>query len=246
MIKFPTKFTSINTTVFPRTSTLRSLATKPCNSIRLFNEQKSSSKSTPAIIVFDEETTGLSRKYDRIIEFAARDLRGGINSTFETLINPEIHVRNSHVHGITTQMVCNPNVPRFEEVIPKLIKFVDDCEKDRNGVLLVAHNGRRFDVPFLIKEFERYSMEVPLKWLFLDTLTLVKRLMNQDGRKLRSLSLRSLGEHYGIQSEGEHRAMQDVNTLCYVLQSITMDFKLSVDDLLHFAFSASHLSSSSS
>ena len=113
MIKFPTKFTSINI-LFPRSyASLRSLAINPCNSIKLFNEQKSSSRNTPAVIVFDEETSGLSRKYDRIIEFAARDLRGGINSTFQTLINPEIHVRNSHVHGITTQMVCKPNVPRY-------------------------------------------------------------------------------------------------------------------------------------
>ncbi|KAM0948489.1 putative DNA-directed DNA polymerase [Dioscorea sansibarensis] len=184
MIKFPTKFTSINI-LFPRSyASLRSLAINPCNSIRLFNEQKSSSRNTPAVIVFDEETSGLSRKYDRIIEFAARDLRGGINSTFQTLINPEIHVRNSHVHGITTQMVCKPNVPRFEEVIPKWIEFVSNCRRDRNGVLLVAHNGRRFDVPFMINEFQRYSKEVPSDWLFLDTLTLAQKLVNQNGELL--------------------------------------------------------------
>lgn len=63
-------------------------------------------------IVFDIETTGFSRENERIIEIAFQDLLGGENSTFQTLVNPERHVPNPHVHGITTHMVCRPDVPR--------------------------------------------------------------------------------------------------------------------------------------
>lgn len=63
------------------------------------------------ILVFDIETTGFNRENERIIEFAVRDLIGGKNSTFETLINPETVVTNAYVHGIRNDMVNKPNVP---------------------------------------------------------------------------------------------------------------------------------------
>lgn len=63
-------------------------------------------------IIFDIETTGFSRENERIIEIALRDLNGGVNSTFQTLVNPGCSVPNSHIHGITTGMVKRPEVPR--------------------------------------------------------------------------------------------------------------------------------------
>jgi uncharacterized protein YprB with RNaseH-like and TPR domain len=65
------------------------------------------------ILVFDIETSGFSRRNDRIIEFAVRDLMGGKNSTFQSLINPEKDVRNTHVHGISNHMLSRPEVPRY-------------------------------------------------------------------------------------------------------------------------------------
>lgn len=61
------------------------------------------------LIVFDIETTGFSRENDRIIEIALRDLGGGENSTFQTLVNPGRDVLNEHIHGISTQMDGGPN-----------------------------------------------------------------------------------------------------------------------------------------
>ena len=68
--------------------------------------------SSYTVIVFDIETTGFSRENERIIEIALRDLQGGENSTFQTLVNPQCKVPNSHIHGITTHMVNKPGVPR--------------------------------------------------------------------------------------------------------------------------------------
>jgi len=65
------------------------------------------------ILVFDIETTGFSRREDRIIEFAVRDLMGGKNSTFQTLINPEKDVKNTYIHGISNNMLSRPDVPRY-------------------------------------------------------------------------------------------------------------------------------------
>lgn len=66
------------------------------------------------ILVFDIETTGFSRRYERIIEFAVRDLMGGKNSTIQTLINPEREIKNAYVHGISSSMVCKPDIPRYD------------------------------------------------------------------------------------------------------------------------------------
>ncbi|CAL9777403.1 unnamed protein product, partial [Musa acuminata subsp. burmannicoides] len=278
------------------------------------------------ILVFDIETTGFSRQNERIIEFALRDLIGGKNSTFQTLINPEKDVLNAYIHGIRTYMVNKPDVPtyaclflkaldlliclllsllrkiililvflnkdwlvRFRELVPILLQYVRSRQVDGRPVIWVAHNGRRFDVPFMIKEFQRCSVEIPPDWMFVDTLPLARQLVKADGRspihfehywtqygnsgckphflisqyhaklliilfklflfffnfagsKLSSFSLKALREHYEIPLDGPaHRAMQDVTTLCYVLQRITFDLKLSVPELMNGAFRASDI-----
>jgi len=69
--------------------------------------------SLATFIVFDLETTGFSRNDERIIEIALQDLLGGENSTFHTLVNPGRAIPNAHIHGITTNMVNRPGVPRY-------------------------------------------------------------------------------------------------------------------------------------
>ncbi|KAG0551458.1 hypothetical protein BDA96_01G425400 [Sorghum bicolor] len=194
------------------------------------------------ILVFDIETTGFSRREDRIIEFAVRDLMGGKNSTFQTLINPEKEVRNAYVHGISNSMLCRPDVPRFGELVPILLQYVWSRQMDGKPVLWVAHNGRSFDVPFLIFEFRRCKLEMPGDWLFVDTLPIARQLVDSDGSKLSSVSLKNLRERYNIPLTGSaHRAMQDVTTLCYVLQKLTFELKLTVPQLLEKSFQASDL-----
>ncbi|GLT37965.1 hypothetical protein SLA2020_122440 [Shorea laevis] len=191
-------------------------------------------------IVFDIETTGLSREEERIIEIALQDLAGGENSTFQTLVNPGRYVPNPHVHGITTHMVCRPNVPRMEELIPILLQYVNSRQKPGGYVMLVAHNGRCFDVPFLISEFSRCSYEIPPNWLFVDTLSLARELKKSGVSRLPSkTSLQALREYYNIPLVGSaHRAMSDVRSLSMVLQRLTFDLKLSIPCLVGKSFTA--------
>ncbi|EOY11596.1 DNA polymerase III polC-type, putative isoform 2 [Theobroma cacao] len=46
--------------------------------------------SLVTFIIYDTETSGLSRKEDRIIEIALQDLSGGENSTFQTLVGSNL------------------------------------------------------------------------------------------------------------------------------------------------------------
>lgn len=195
------------------------------------------------VIVFDIETTGFSRENERIIEIALQDLDGGENSTFQTLVNPGRYVPNSHVHGITTNMVCRPGVPRMEELVPILLQYVKSRQKPSGYVLFVAHNARSFDVPFLVNEFTRCSVDLPANWMFLDTLLLARELLKSEGLKVSSgTSLQDLRKKYDIPLLGSaHRAMADVRVLSLVLQRLTYDLKLPLSGLVRKHFKASDL-----
>lgn len=199
------------------------------------------------ILVFDIETTGFSRRGDRIIEFAARDLAGGKNSTFQTLINPETEVKNTFVHGISRSMLKRSDVPRFGEFIPILLQYVWSRQVVGKPVMWVAHNGKSFDVPFLIFEFERCKQEMPGDWLFVDTLPIARQLVEPDGKKISSASMDSLIGRYKIPVDGDaHRAMRDVTALCYVLQKLTFELKLTAPQLLEKSFRVSDIATTPS
>lgn len=78
----------------------------------------------------------------------------------------------------------------MEELIPILLQYVQSRQKPRGYVLLVGHNARTFDVPFIINEFSRCSIEIPPNWLFADTLPLARELMKSGGL-FHTLSLNS-------------------------------------------------------
>ncbi|XP_038878498.1 exonuclease DPD1, chloroplastic/mitochondrial isoform X2 [Benincasa hispida] len=196
------------------------------------------------VITFDIETTGFSRNLDRIVEIALQDLSGGENSTFQTLINPECYIPNSVVHGITNHMVSRPDVPRMKELIPILLQFVESRQKQKPDgyVLLVAHNARTFDVPFLLKEFSRCSFDIPPNWRFFDSIPLARQLMKSSDSKITKISLQALREYYDIQLVGSaHRAMSDVRSLSLILQRLTFELKLGISDLIERSFTASDL-----
>ncbi|XP_047321793.1 exonuclease DPD1, chloroplastic/mitochondrial [Impatiens glandulifera] len=198
------------------------------------------------VISFDLETSGLNRSCDCVIEMAMQDLAGGKNSTFQTLVNPDCVIKNSEFHGITTDMVNQPHVPRMKDLIPILLAYVKSRQKPGGIVLLVAHNGRNFDVPFLINEFNRNNFDIPHDWHFLDTLPLAREVMKSKVAELKSakisLSLQSMREYYNIAPIGSaHRAMSDVNTLSQVFQRMTFDLKLPTSGLIERSFRQSDL-----
>jgi len=81
---------------------------------------------------------------------------------------------------------------RMEDLIPILLQYVRSREKPGGHVLFVAHNARCFDVPFIMNELRRYSVNIPPNWLFLDTLPLARELMKSGGLLLIYLFLYAL------------------------------------------------------
>ena len=92
--------------------------------------------------VFDLETTALSVHSARIVEIAITliDPHGRIERHWDSLVNPEEAIPNSHIHGISDAMVSP--APSFSALAPTIGALL-------NGRVLVAHNLRSFDRPIL-------------------------------------------------------------------------------------------------
>ncbi|GBF23193.1 DNA polymerase III polC-type [Candidatus Gastranaerophilus sp. (ex Termes propinquus)] len=155
-------------------------------------------------IVLDVETTGLDYTREKIIEFAAVKLvNGEVIEQYETLINPQQHIRKSSIaiHGITEEMV--QDAPNEEEVFPKILEFIGEYP-------LVAHNAI-FDFSFLNRASKRLYNK-PLTNKYIDTQEMFKEVHPQ----CESCGLEALMGKFGVEFQTRHRAMADAMGLALV------------------------------
>lgn len=155
-------------------------------------------------VVFDIETTGLSSRYDEIIEFGAVVINehGIIQSKHDFLIKPrqKISAFIENLTGITSQMVSNE--PEITEVAPKLKAILEDA-------VLVAHNAS-FDIGFLQELWYRMGYGAIINPI-IDTLQLSRLLKPQ----LRYHKLGTVAKNYNIvyNEAIAHRADYDAEVL---------------------------------
>lgn len=148
-------------------------------------------------IVLDIETTGLDYTKERMVEFAAVRLENGvIKDEFQTLINPEQHIRKSSIaiHGITEEMV--KDAPTEAEALPKILDFIGDYP-------IVAHNAI-FDYSF-INEASLRQYGKPITNQRIDSQYMFKEVYPD----VESCGLVSLMDKFGVTTETHHRAMAD-------------------------------------
>jgi DNA polymerase III epsilon subunit-like protein len=188
-------------------------------------------------IVFDIETTGFSRERNHIIELAAQFLdhsgTSDDNKRFHALVKPPTPIppHITALTGIKYDDVCKEQT--FEVVAKDFLAFVESCIADweqenmvqRTGIVLCAHNGRRFDVPFLFTQMKKNGVKMSddmfNRIAILDTLDLAKNSVMSDGLNIpENYKLATLlnyvkpSQHLG---EAAHRADVDVAALSKVL-----------------------------
>ena len=188
-------------------------------------------------VLFDLETTGGSRTDDDIIELAAMVLGpDGIaleDGSFESLVRPskDISTFITSLTGITNDMTKTAS--DFTAVATEFFQFMVDIAEnhatatgsDIDNIILVAHNGRAFDVPFLMRSIVRHNLE--RLWrdsrygFTIDTLHISKRIFqNKETRQPTNQKLGTLFQFLtGKEMETSHRAMSDVNALYSVFRS---------------------------
>ncbi len=148
-------------------------------------------------IVLDTETTGLDYTKERMVEFAAVRLENGkIKDEFQTLINPQQHIRKSSIaiHGITSDMVAD--APTEAEIMPKILEFIGDYP-------IVAHNAI-FDYTF-INEASLRTTGKEINNTRIDSQQMFKEVYPD----LDSHGLEALTKKFNVDLTNHHRAMAD-------------------------------------
>lgn len=160
------------------------------------NENEVSELLRGNIVVFDLETTGFNNAEDEIIEIGAVKLENGtLTKTFQTLINPGIHIPDeaSKVNNIYDQDVLD--APSFKDVISDFYKFCFGCK-------LVAHNAP-FDMGMISFHARKYSYKFDNQCI--DTLGLARKTL-----KIKTgLKLEELKKRYNIETGTAHRGLSD-------------------------------------
>ena len=229
--------TDMKSTTEAMTTTQRTETASAENAKPTHVEVSRNSSEFPSIIVFDLETTGLSKEKSRIIELAAQSLTDP-SAAFSTLVNPgrfNIPPAIKALTGITNSMVSAPDVPSFAMAAEQFEMFIEQVRQSRPGapVLLVAHNARQFDAAFIQYEYRRLGRELPSSWRFCDTLPLARQLLRPDG--LGKFSMDVLRGHYGIELEGGdvqmHRAGTDARVLADILNKMLEHPRAKGDEL---------------
>lgn len=155
-------------------------------------------------VVFDIETTGLSKETESITEIGAvKVVDGKIIDRFSTFVNPErpIPAEITKLTGITNEMVAD--APVITEILPRFLEFCQDA-------VLVAHNAN-FDTGFIRLNAER-KCGIEVKNTVLDTLELSRSLLPE----LKKHKLDIICEQLGVSLEGHHRAVNDAEATAEV------------------------------
>lgn len=155
-------------------------------------------------VVFDIETTGLSKEKEMITEIGAVKVADGkIIDRFSTFVNPQrpISAEITKLTGITDDMV--KDAPTIENVLPEFLKFCEDT-------VLVAHNAS-FDTGFIRIAAERAGLG-ELHYTIVDTLELARALLPE----LNKHKLDIVCEHLGVTLNGHHRAVNDAEATAEV------------------------------
>ena len=109
------------------------------------------------LAVIDIEATGMNLSTDRIIEIAiVKIMPDGRKTVKRKLVNPEMPIPPAvtEIHGITDEMV--KDAPVFRQVANEIRQFIDVAD-------LAGYNSNRFDIPMLVEEFLRISLEFDMK-----------------------------------------------------------------------------------
>ena len=126
-------------------------------------------------VVFDLETTGLSSRFDEIIQIAAARLGPGGTVTddgFATFVRPEATISSfiTGLTGISQRDVAG--APPVADALAAFSAFVGEA-------VLIAHNGQRFDAKFLTAACEQQRL-TSRPVALIDSIALSKRLFGTE------------------------------------------------------------------
>ena len=166
------------------------------------------------LVIFDLETTGLSPYQHEIIQIAGVKVRAGDwdnAEPFETFVKPQWRVPSfiTQLTGITNADVHG--APAATEALLSFSRFVGE------EATLIAHNGQRFDMPFIRESCTRHGLPVR-EMSFVDSMSLSRKLWGGRGGH----GMDAMMGRLGITAQGQrrHDARGDVSMLAAAVQQM--------------------------
>lgn len=151
-------------------------------------------------IAFDVETSGISHN-DRIIELGAvRFCHGIMGEEYDSLVNPGFKINSfiTGLTGITNEMLeASPSEDMAYADFMFYFKDVLDSK-----IVMVAHNAT-FDANFISRALTRMGYSGHIRYV--DTLQMSRKFL----KELPNHKLNTVGMHFNIVNEREHRGYAD-------------------------------------
>jgi len=162
-------------------------------------EQKYQKFLETEFTVFDLETSGLYPDKDEILEIAGIKMRGPEEiARWEMLIQPTrpISPEVEKINGLN-ELFLLVNGKKSKDAVQEFLEFV-------GASIVVGHNIRDFDWPFVLSHAKKHAITQP-KNAMIDTLHLSRQLL-----ALPRYNLTEVAKSFGFENRNAHRAMPDV------------------------------------
>jgi len=172
------------------------------------------------VLFLDLETTGFSRVWDYIIEFAGQmynEETGEHGAQFQEYAKPakKIPAKITEITGINAATVANAR-PEME-VLRDFLEFIAINKPDK----IIGHNAKSFDMGFIRERSAKYNFLAP-DLEVLDTLYIARRMTKAGTLDVPNHKQVTLAEHFGIEYQA-HSALDDVKALIQIYELLGLN-----------------------
>jgi DNA polymerase III subunit epsilon len=177
--------------------------------------------SLPRFAVVDLETSGLSTRWNRILQIGMVTVEadGTVVDEWSTLVRmrwPLQRVGPTHVHGITRSTLKGA---------PSLDAVLAEFGARLNGAIFTAHNAE-FDGGFLQRAARRRPIDDPVRQSLEHPLCTLRMSRRLDPDRQRSHRLGDLCDYYGVTLDRPHDALCDAAATAAILPRLLAELEI--------------------
>ena len=173
----------------------------------------------------DVETA--TRSNDTICAIGAMVVKNGISTPLYSLINPQMHITNTSIHGISDSDVAD--APILSEFWPRIAELIGD------DYIIIGHNVA-FDISVLNKDLERFGYEFnPTRKI--DTMAVAKDILYHFSTQAGDLKLDTICNKLNI-CLNHHNAESDITATKQALETLLLMGKRDITDFINMRHSS--------
>ena len=204
---------------------MTSVAKPSSTSITTVNNEEFTYHKNKTFFFIDVETA--TRTNDTVCAIGAFVVKNGISMPFYSLINPQTHITNTSIHGISDSDVAD--APLLSEFWPRIAELIGD------DYIIIGHNVA-FDISVLSKDLERFGYEFNPKRK-VDTMAVAKDILYHFSTQAGDLKLDTICNKLNI-CLNHHNAESDISATKQVLETLLVIGKRDITDFINMHYSS--------